>query len=242
MKRLFAWTWWDRVVSTFLSGLFTILPIAITVVIISWVVGHLQTLLEPSSSVGAFLLETLGLPSATNRLLAQVIGWIVVLSGIWFLGLLTKSMARHRISGAFKGAMNHIPVVKGIYGTASQLVGMLRKDEGSDLEGMSVVFCAFGEHPGGGFLALMPSQDVYRFEGQEYRVVFVPASPLPMSGGIIFVPVDRVTKLEMSPEQVMRMYLSLGILTSQVVPKANLCPKDGSEGQELAPQGEGAIS
>lgn len=238
MKRWFAWTWLDSGVSTFLSGLFTVLPIAITVVIIGWVVGHLQTLLEPSSSVGAFFLEWFGFQSRTNQLLAQVIGWVFVLSGIWFLGLLTKSMARNRITGAFRAAINHIPVVKGIYSTSSQLIGMLRKDQGSDLEGMSVVFCSFGDQPGGGFLALMPSPDVYRFEGQEYRVVYVPCSPLPMSGGIIFVPVEKVTKIDMSPEQMMRIYFSLGILTSQVLPKANQVPG----GEDLEPEGQGALS
>jgi uncharacterized membrane protein len=237
MKRLLGWTWLDRFVSTFLSGLFAILPIAITVGIIGWVVGHLRSILGSDSLVGEALAK-LGLQFA-NENLAPIIGWVFVVSGIWLLGLLTKSMARNRITGAVKAAINHIPVVKGIYGTTSQLVGMLRKDQGSDLQAMSVVFCSFGAQAGGGFLALMPSPDIYRFGEQDYRVVYVPTSPLPMSGGIVFVPVDKVTKIDMSPEQVMRMYLSLGILTSQVLPKTNLLPANG---EKLEPQGQNALS
>lgn len=234
MKRLIAWTWLDGIVSTFLSGLFAILPIVITVAIIGWVVAYLQTLLGPASQLGGAL-ESVGLQFATDKITALVIGWVFVLSGIWLLGLLTKSMARNRILGALDRAIHHIPVVKGIYSTTSQLVGMLRKDERSELKGMSVVFCAFGDQPGGGFLGLMATPDVYRFDNQDYHLVYAPMAPLPMWGGIVFISADKVVKLDMSPEQAMRICLSLGILASQVIPKAHQVPADFTN---LQPQGQ----
>ncbi len=238
MKRLITWTWLDGIVSTFLSGLFTILPIVITIAIIGWVVGYLQALLGPSSTLGTAL-QSVGLQFATDKLTALIIGWVFVLSGIWLLGLLTKSMARNRIAGAFNRAINHIPIVKGIYGTTSQLVGMLRKEDRSDLKGMSVVFCAVGDGAIGGFLALMASPEVYRFDEQEYRLVYVPMAPLPMWGGMVFVPADKITKLDMSPEQAMRVCLSLGILASQVVPAEHQVPVPSDV---LQPEGRTAAS
>ncbi len=234
MKRTILWTWSDGILSTFLSGLFAILPIAITVAIIGWVVRHLQDLLGPSSSVGRAL-QSVGLQFATDEMTAQVIGWTVVLMGIWFLGLLTKSAARSRIEGAMNAAVNHIPVVKGIYKTASQLVSMLRKGDQQDLKTMSVVFCTFGEQQGGGLLGLMASPEVFRFGEQDYRVVYLPTSPLPMTGGIIFVPADKVTTIDMSAEQMMRIYFSLGILAPQVLPIPHQVPNAASALQPNVP-------
>jgi uncharacterized membrane protein len=46
----------------------------------------------------------------------------------------------------------------------------------------------------------------------------MPAAPIPMSGGLVFVPVEMVQKVDMSAEQLMRLYLSMGILSPQVIP------------------------
>jgi uncharacterized membrane protein len=48
----------------------------------------------------------------------------------------------------------------------------------------------------------------------------MPAAPLPMSGGLVFVPVETVRKVDMSAEQLMRLYLSMGILSPQLMPDA----------------------
>lgn len=224
VKRTIRWTWSDGIISTFLSGLFAILPIAITVAIIGWVVRHLQDLLGPSSSVGRTL-QSVGLQFATDELTAQIIGWVVVLVGIWCLGLLTKSAARNRIEGAMHSAVNHIPIVKGIYNTASHLVGMLRKDSRhGDLKAMNVVFCAVGDKTGGGFLALSASLDVYRFGDQDYRAVYLPTAPLMVTGWIVFIPAEKVTKVDMSAEQMMRIYFSLGVLAPQAIPEMHQVP------------------
>ncbi len=217
VKQTIFWSWTDGILSTFLSGLFAILPIAITVAIIGWVVRHLQDLLGPRSSVGRTL-ESVGLNFATDKLTAQIIGWVLVLTAIWLLGVLTKSMARSRIVRVFETAVNSIPVVKGIYRTSTQLVRILRKDDSRELKAMSVVFCTLGDTPGGGILALMASPEIYRFNDRDYRVVYVPTAPVPMTGYVLFVPVDRLTSIDMSAEQMMRIYFSLGILTPQVLP------------------------
>lgn len=222
MKRTIRWTWSDGILSTFLSGLFAILPIAITVAIIGWVVRHLQDLLGPSSSIGKTL-TSVGLRFATDEVTAQVIGWVVVLVGIWCLGLLTKSAARNRIENAVQAALNHIPIVKGIYNTAAHLVGMLRKDSRhGDLKAMNVVFCAVGDSAWGGFLGLAASLDVYRFGDQDYRAVYLPTAPMMVTGWIVFIPAEKVTKLDMSAEQMMRIYFSLGVLAPQAIPESHI--------------------
>ena len=61
------------------------------------------------------------------------------------------------------------------------------------------------------------------------HIIYLPTSPVPMTGGILFVPVEACTKVDMTAEEVMRVYFSLGILASQVVPEANR-PQIGGAG------------
>jgi len=220
MTRLLSWIWRQGIVSTFLAGLGAILPVLLTLVLIGWVGSYLHALLGPDSAAGD-LFRRLGLTFVTidNKFAAWAIGLVPVLVSIWLLGLLVKSRARTLVQRAIDGAVTHIPVVKSVYNAISQLVSMLQKDKHTELTGMSVVYCHFGRDNGGGFLALLASPDIYRFGDVDHRVVYVPTSPIPMSGGIVFVPAANVHKVDMSAEQLMRIYFSLGIFTSQVVPE-----------------------
>jgi len=216
MRAVVLWVWNRGVVSTFLAGLFAILPVAITVAIIGWVAGYIHealTLLgqavSPLESQFAIL---------ENETVAAAIGLIVVLVCVWLLGLLVKSSARYRVQRWVDGTINLIPIVKSVYSTVSRLVGMLKKDDKAELAAMSVVFCSFGQARGGGFLGLLASPEAFSFDGHEYHVVYIPTSPIPMSGGVLFVPTDAVQPIDMTAEQVMRIYFSMGILSPEVIP------------------------
>jgi len=225
MKRVIQWIWNHGIIGTFVAGLFALLPIAITVGIMSWVGHQLCLLVSPESSPVGRAIKDLGLHFAPNAYIASAIGWGLVLAAIWALGVLMKSVARNRIEGGVNAVVKRIPIVKSVYSTASQLVGMLKKDDSSELKSMTAVFCSFGQAGGGGFLALMASPETFRFDDRDYQVVYIPTSPIPMTGGILFVASESVTKVDMSAEQVMRIYFSLGILTAQVVPDTHQVPK-----------------
>ena len=56
---------------------------------------------------------------------------------------------------------------------AAQVVDMLQRDPTDKLHGMNVVYCAFGGEGGAGFLGLLASDQVYRFNGQSCQIVYV---------------------------------------------------------------------
>jgi uncharacterized membrane protein len=87
---------------------------------------------------------------------------------------------------------------------------------------MSVVYCSFGGAAGAGFLALLTSPETFQFGGRECYVVCVPQAPVPMGGAMIFVPTESCEKIDMSAEQLMRFYVSMGVMSNQVVPKQHL--------------------
>jgi uncharacterized membrane protein len=227
MTRAARWIWSHGVVSTFMTGFLVLLPILITIAIMMWVGQKIVDMLGPDSLVGRSL-QSLGLqilgPEA-RQWLGVLLGWGVVLAVIWLVGLLVKTLARHQVQTRVNDMMGRIPVVSSIYRPVSQVVNMLQQEDQSEMRSMSVVYCSFGQASGGGFLALLASSQRFHFAGQQCFACYIPTSPVPMSGGIVFVPVDKVTDIDMSVEDLMQIYFSLGVMAPKVVPAAYQPPQ-----------------
>ena len=218
MARAIRWLWKTGILSTFVAGLFAVLPIVITIGIMAWVGGVLETWLGPESFVGKALSQ-MGLRIVTDPTVASILGWLAVLLAIWLLGALLKWVGKKRFEMAFSAAMERIPLVNVLYKPVAQVVDLLQRKPTATVEGMNVVYCAFGREGSGGFLGLLVSDRVYRFNGQACQIVYVPTSPLPMSGVTVFAAVDSVHRVDMQVDDLMKIALSIGVMSSSVIPE-----------------------
>ncbi|HUG93009.1 MAG TPA: DUF502 domain-containing protein [Planctomycetaceae bacterium] len=219
MRRLFAAIWKRGIISTFLAGFFVVLPVAITLAIIGWVGTWLAERIGPTSAIGR-LLRLVGLRFFTDETAAYVAAWVFVLAGIWLLGLLVKSASWQRVERLFRRTFERIPIVSSVHGSVTQVVDLLKHDNEKKLEGMRVVYCEFGGERGAGVLGLLISSAVYRFGQRDCHLVYVPTSPIPMSGGILFVPVPAVHRVDMEADKLMQIYFSIGVMAPRVIPPA----------------------
>jgi uncharacterized membrane protein len=220
MKTLATKVWRQGIVSTFLAGLFIILPVVITLAIIGWVVGKLREWFAPDTLVGKALADlghAIGLSGQEST--AIIVGSLLVLLAIWALGVLVKATARHKFDKILHDWAAKVPLVGSIYKPVSQIVGMLKGQDAQSMKAMTVVFAQFGQPQGAGFLGLLVSKQVFNFNNQASYLVYVPTSPVPMSGGLIFAPVSAVTKVAMSVDDLVKIYLSLGVISTQVIPQ-----------------------
>jgi uncharacterized membrane protein len=218
MNRSIKWFWKTGIISTFLAGLFALLPIVITVGIMAWVGGLLKEWLGPESHAGQALFQ-LGIRFVTDPLAASILGWVAVLLAIWVLGAVVKSVGKNRIEKTFNAAVERIPLVNVLYRPVAQVVDMLQREPTDKMQGMSVVYCAFGGEGGVGVLGLLVSDQIYRFNGEACQIVYVPTSPLPMTGAIVFVAVASVQRVDMHVDDLMKIYFSIGVMSSKVIPE-----------------------
>ena len=214
MRRLIT-SFWKRMMAYFLAGLFTILPLVITIAVIGWVAGFIQGLIGPDTLVGGWLRSIGALYADENRILAYLMGCVLVLAAIFFMGIVVQGGFRRMLHRLVAPVIRSIPIAGSVYGAASQIVGLLEKKGESDLTGMQVVYCVFGQATGIGLLALLPTPDRYPIDGRDYYIVYVPTSPVPMTGGLLFVPVESVQPVDMSVEALMSIYLSMGVTGPQ---------------------------
>jgi uncharacterized membrane protein len=237
MTRLLKWAW-QNVVSVFLAGLFVVLPIAITIAVMAWVGAILADWLGPGSGMG-WALRQIGMQFVASETVANVLGWIIALVAIWMLGVMVVALGKHEAERSLHSLVEKVPIVNTLYKPVAQVVDMLKGDGQDEMLGMHVVYCSFGGEGGAGFLGLLVSADVYRFAGQEYQIVYIPTSPVPMSGGILFVPVRSIHKVDMHVDDLMQIYFSIGVMSSKVIPEKYATVAGDSGALRASEQGPG---
>jgi uncharacterized membrane protein len=153
--------------------------------------------------------------------MAYLIGVVLVLAVIFAIGVVVESGARSLIQRLLDAVLQRIPIVGSVYGTSKQIVSMLEQKDAAVLKSMQVVFCYFGKEAGAGFLALLVSPERYRINARDYQIIIVPTSPVPIGGGLLFVPAEAVQPTDLSVEGLMSIYVSMGITASQFLARAS---------------------
>ncbi len=211
---------WQRIIRFFLAGVFAILPMVITVLAVTWVIGFMNGLVGPDTFLGD-LLSRLGLRVVDNPAVAYAMGWLVVLAGILVLGFFVESGMRRLYSQVTEAVFRRVPLIGKVYDASKQLVDMLDKQGDDKLKGMSVVFCTFGQQGGAGVLALLPTPETVPVNGRQHNIVLVPQSPVPIGGGLLFVPVESVEPVQMSIDTFMSIYVSMGVTVPKMMRDAD---------------------
>ena len=197
------------VARTIATGLFAILPVLLTLLVIGWVASYVRDYLGPDSSFGRAL-ANLG-SIVVNENLAYVIGGVIVLVGLYFLGLLVQSSLRSIWSRFFDETLGRIPLVGTIYKTLSRFVQLLERRDDVDVKSMSPVWCFFSDERRTAVLGLMPSDQPVQIEGQDYLIVMVPTAPVPFGGGLFFLPAEWVRPADFGVEGLTNIYVSMGV-------------------------------
>jgi len=199
-----------RLRRTFLVGLLTVLPIALTLGVILWAVGLVASLVGPGSAAGG-LLQRLGTGLVDNKTTAFVIGWLVMLAIIFALGLIVPNRGIAALRRRAERGLERLPMIGGLYRTANKLTGMLDSDDESDISGMQAVYCQLGDRRGAQVLGLLATPEVIVLQGREYQVVLVPTAPVPIGGALMLVPRESVRSAHLSIDAFTSAYVSMGV-------------------------------
>ncbi|MHC9510862.1 DUF502 domain-containing protein [Kangiella sp. M94] len=193
----------------FLQGLIAILPILLTIALIGWLLGTLET----------YLREILLLVISEDAYWPGL-GLILGLLLIFGLGLLIKFYLGQLILSGLNKLMERIPFVNTIYNAFNEIMRFLSPDKDEDLK--QAVLCEVSE--GVEVIGFVTASDVSLGERDELVAVYVPMS-YQIGGFTFFMPKSKCKDLDMSPSDAMKKVLtaSMGTDKSVVTPdKADL--------------------
>ena len=203
----------DRASRPFIVGVLGLLPLAITLGVLAWMVGFLHDLAGPKSVFGG-LLRSIGLSVVSSEVIAYVIGLVSTLAVVYLIGVLLQSGATSRLQTAIEGALQQLPVVSSIYETSKHLRSMFERKD-TAMQAMMPVLCRFGGPGGTAALALMPSPERIRIDGREYCAVIIPTAPVPFGGALLYVPAEWVQPAECSVRGLVSVYMSMGVSSAE---------------------------
>ncbi|AYF89553.1 DUF502 domain-containing protein [Pseudomonas sp. JS3066] len=218
------------VVTTWLTGLLALLPLVLTLALLAWLFSLLNRLVGPSTVIGQ-LLGALGQPFASNPVLAYLVGTLVLLGSLYPLGLAVQLGLRRPLAWLLDMTLRRAPLIGSLYGLADRFVGLLDRSKNADIAAMSPVWCIFGGE-GAAVLALCPNPETFELDGRSYCAILVPTAPIPVGGGLIYVPVEWLRPAEMGVEGLTSIYLSMGLTPPHQagkLAKEQAVPTDGDK-------------
>lgn len=192
--------------SLFLNGLFTILPLTLTIALFKFSLKLLKGWLEPIHRI------------AQKTFLAQI-PHSEILIGLLFIilvGTVLRIFILRRIVHGFESLIFKIPLVRPVYSGIKQLVSAFNMQE-EKVTFKQVVLAEFPRKGlySVGFLTgelppeLSPTKDIRYFN------IFIPTTPNPTTGFFIIIPEDQIINVSLTRQEAMAMVISGGIIVPE---------------------------
>ena len=193
--------------SSFLTGIVVIAPISLTVwlifAVVSWfdkvVLPFVPGRLQPETLIG---INFFGLGVVIFLIFTIVVGWIAK-------GLIGRSLIRQA-----ENIVDRMPVVRTVYNGIKQISETVFAQSERSFEQAVLI-----EYPRRGiwaigFISTHAKGEILRRAGTGERIVsvFVPTTPNPTSGFLLYFPEDDVIELDMSVEEAAKLVISAGLV------------------------------
>ncbi|MHA1523097.1 MAG: DUF502 domain-containing protein [Alphaproteobacteria bacterium] len=196
-----------RLRSYFLTGLVIAAPISITVYVAWWVIQFIDTWFKPF--IPASYNPDNYLPFAVPG-----IGLLVAFFMLTVLGALTANLFGRTVVGYGERLLRRMPGVRNLYSALKQIFETVIANSGSSFREVGLI-----EYPRKGLYAVVFISTETRGEvadkgqlGDDMVSVFLPTTPNPTSGFLLFVPKKNVIILDMSVEEAAKLVISAGLV------------------------------
>ncbi len=200
-----------RLRNIFITGILITIPVAFTLFILNFLLDILDGLVVP------WFIKTLieiGTPLPENFHLPGL-GLILIVLLIFVVGVLTKSFLGAKLVQLGEMIVDRIPIVRSIYTGAKQVVTTIaHADTKAFRKVVMVEFPRKGIYSVG-FITGTTEGEVQELTEEKLVNVFVPTTPNPTSGFLVFVPNEDIIELTMTVEDGIKFIISVGIVTPE---------------------------
>lgn len=203
--------------NNFLAGVIVIAPIGLTVWLIWTVVGWVDAAVWPFVpdyyQPNALLNRWLGLTGEDQiRINVRGLGVVVFLIFTILVGWIAKGVVGRGLLRWGESMVSRMPVVRSIYNGAKQIAETIFAQQEQSFEKACLI-----EYPrkgtwAVGFVSTKAKGEITSATGRELLSVFLPTTPNPTSGFLLYVPVEDVTILDMSVEDAAKLVISAGLV------------------------------
>jgi uncharacterized membrane protein len=193
----------------FITGLLIWVPLGITLWVLDLLIGTMDQTLT--------VLPAKWQPEVWLGMRIPGLGVILTLLVIVLTGMFGANFFGQKIIDLWERLLNHIPVVKNIYGSVKQVSDTLLSGNGHAFRKVLLVRYP---HPQAWSLAFQTNVpgEVTRVLPEDHVAVFIPTTPSPVNGFYFYVKKSEVIELDVSVERALKYIVSMGVASGEARP------------------------
>ena len=198
-----------KIKTIFLAGLLFIVPIGFTFFILSFLFTKLDSLFTPLLNE---ILDYLGHAEYVNYQIPGL-GFVMALMLIFLVGLLTKNFIGKHLVQLGEKIVEKIPFVSSLYAGAKQVIEAVASSSKGAFRKVVLVeyprkglFCI-------GFITCEARGEIQERTEESVVNVFLPTTPNPTSGYLLFIPKSQLIYLDMAVDDALKLVVSGGIVS-----------------------------
>jgi uncharacterized membrane protein len=199
-----------RLRNIFLTGFIVTLPIALTIFILNFLFKSLDSL----SPIFTNWLILLGVPLPEGYRI-PFLGMIITFGIVFFIGALTNNIFGKKILQFWENIVEKIPFVRPIYKGTKQVVASFAA---IDVKAFTKVILIEFPRKGAYAIAFVTGKtqgELQRLMGNNHLKIFIPTTPNPTSGFIVFADPSEIIELNMTIEEGIKYAVSGGIVSPE---------------------------
>lgn len=206
-----------RLRANFLTGLVVIAPVGLTIwliwSVVGWIDGFVLPLVPMRYQPDRMLQDLLGLDPSV-QINVRGIGVVIFLIFTVVVGWIAKGLIGRSLISFAEGLVERTPVVRSIYSGIKQISETVFAQSERSFEKACVI-----EYPRKGiwaigFISTNTKGEIAKraHDGRPMLSIFLPTTPNPTSGFLLFVPEEDVTVLDMTVEEAAKLVISAGLV------------------------------
>lgn len=212
-QSLFAW-----LRGRFFAGMVIAAPIAVTFLILQFLIGEIDKRVVP-------LIPAALNPETYLKYAVPGFGLIVLVVFLTILGGIATNLIGRSVIGIGDRILSQVPIVRSLYSAFKQLVEVFAKDNTDQFSEVVLI-----EYPKAGtwclgFVSSPAKGEIGALLSNEFLGVFVPTTPNPTSGFLMYVDAKEVIRLKMTVEEGAKMILSAGLVVPEFPPAPKADPR-----------------
>lgn len=142
----------------------------------------------------------------------HLLGFLIAIVLVYFIGFFLASFIGRTSWRMAERLLHRIPVIRAIYPNIKQVTDFLLSERQLEFAGVVLV-----EYPRKGCWSLGlatggPMRELHRRRPEDFVTVFIPSSPMPMTGYVIQVPRSDVIEIGLSIDEALRFTISGGVI------------------------------
>jgi len=189
----------------FFAGMVIAAPLAATYYILQFLITFIDDRVKP-------LLPPLLKPETYTNYAIPGFGVLVLVIALTVLGAITANLVGRSLLAATDRILSRIPIVKNVYAAIKQLTEVLANNQQQSFDR-----CVMVEYPKKGswcigFVSSHAKGEIGAKLSREMIGIFVPTTPNPTSGFLIYVHPSEVIEMDMSVEDGAKMILTAGLV------------------------------